>query len=235
MRGIESVAGGRPLRGRSSFGSLVENFEDAKHILYSGCQTSMMILGITGALGAGKTTVARLFSKHGFLHINADSIGHRLLNEQSTKKKLVHVFGTGIISGKKINRAKLRIAAFSPNKNLKKLNSILHPRIFSEIKSLIKNAKCRNIIIDAALLVEADAASIVDKVIVVTAPKAEREKRMIKGRKWTIQEISTIAKSQFSQGKKLGFADFVVDNSGTLEKTKQQVDRIVAQIARMAP
>lgn len=192
-----------------------------------------MILGITGALGAGKTAVAAMFSKHGFLHINADEIGHRLLEQESIKKKIIRAFGREIISGKTIDRAKLRSVVFSSQRKREELNRIIHPAIRQKVKSIIRQSNRRDAIIDAALLVEAKAVSLVDKVIVVKASQTEREKRLVKGRKWTRQEISRIAKSQLSQEKKVEYADWVVDNSGPLNKTRQQVARILEKIAQI--
>ena len=191
-----------------------------------------MILGITGALGAGKTAVAAMFSRHGFLHINADEIGHLLLEQPSIKKKIIRAFGIGILSGKTIDRANLRSVAFSSHGRREELNRIIHPVIIQKIKSILRRAHGRDAIIDAALLVEAKSVSLVDKVIVVKASRKEREKRLIKERNWTRQEISKVAKSQLSQKKKMAYADWVVDNDGPLYKTKRQVDRILEKIAQ---
>ena len=76
-----------------------------------------MILGITGVFGSGKTTVARLFSKYGYKCVNADSIGHRLLNENPIKNKVIKEFGKSILSNNKIDRRKLKkIVFFNKNK-----------------------------------------------------------------------------------------------------------------------
>ena len=115
------------------------------------------------------------------------------------------------------------------------MNRIIHPVIIQKIKSILRRAHGRDAIIDAALLVEAKSVSLVDKVIVVKASRKEREKRLIKERNWTRQEISKVAKSQLSQKKKMAYADWVVDNDGPLYKTKRQVDRILEKIAQTTP
>src|SRR3989344_6481945 len=102
-----------------------------------------MIIGVTGIFGSGKSTVASLLKKKGFMHINADAIGHTLLQEPSIHKKVVHEFGKGIISGKRIDRSKLKQIVFHDPSKLKILNRIIHPAILTEIRKILKKNKNR--------------------------------------------------------------------------------------------
>src|SRR3989338_7333519 len=135
-----------------------------------------MILGITGSIGSGTTTAAKLFGKHNYKVIDADEIAHGLLkNDSKIYKKIADEFGKEILyENKDIDRKKLGEVAFNDDKKLKKLNSIMHPAIAKDIKNKISEIrdKCGNktrIMIDAPLLLESGARGFVDKIIVVDA------------------------------------------------------------------
>jgi len=178
-----------------------------------------MNLGITGVFGSGKTTVAKLFTKHGYKHINADQIGHKLLNKKPIKDKIIKTFGKSILTKNKIDRKKLKNIVFYNHKELIKLNKIIHPAIISEIKSIIK----KNTIVDGALLIETKCTNMFDKLIVIKINKKQQLKRI---KKYTKKEIKNILKSQLPQKEKLKYADIIVDNSKDIKNTKKQVDKI---------
>jgi len=181
-----------------------------------------MIIGLTGVFGSGKTTVAKLFVKHGYKHINADEIGHKLLNGKAVKNKIVRAFGKSILSKGEVDRRKLKDIVFYDHAKLKRLNKIIHPLI---IKEIIKESKGANIVIDAALLIESKVTDLVDKLIVVKVNKKEQLKRVLK-RGYNKKEANNIIKSQLSQKEKLKYADIVLDNSKSLDNTKKQVKKI---------
>jgi|SRR3989338_1265483 len=188
-----------------------------------------MILGITGSFGAGKTTVARLFAKRGYEIIDADKIGHQLYNKKTTKNKVIMEFGRKILTKNKIDRKKLKKIVFHNNKELRKLSWIMWPEIIKGIMSIIKSSD-KNIAIDAAILIEANALPLVDKLIVVKADSRVLMKRLINKGKYTRKEIKTILSSQLPQNKKLMYADYIIDNSKSLNNTEQQVKRIIKSI-----
>lgn len=182
-----------------------------------------MILGITGIFGSGKTAVAELFAKHGFLHIKADEIGHRLIENKDARRKIVKLFGKGILSDGKIDRSRLKKIVFSDARKLAKLNLLLHPAILREIKNKIEINAGRDIAVDAPLLIEANGTKLVDKVVVVKITKKEQLRRLLAKGKWTKKEISQISRSQMPQEEKLKYADFVVDNSSSLRMTEARI------------
>lgn len=191
-----------------------------------------MIIGITGTIGSGKSTAAGIFEKYGFKVINADELYHKLSKPNKlVYGKIINEFGNEIINpNKSINRDKLKKIVFSDDKKLKKLNSITHPIIISEIKKLIKKFKNNNIIVDAPLLLESDAKNLVDKIIVVKCDDKTRVQRLLKKGKHTQEQIRKITKSQMPIGKKLKFADFVIDNWGDLKNLENQVETIVNKL-----
>ncbi len=193
-----------------------------------------MIIGITGSIGSGKTTAAKMFSKHHFSRIDADEIGHNLLkSDNKIKNRIIKEFGAGILGrNKNIDRKRLGNIVFNDKSKLKKLNSIMHQPIISEIKNKIKNIqkKCggdAKIIIDAPLLIEAGADKLVDKVIVV---KAFHENVIARNKRFTIEELEKISMAQIGLDKKLKRADFMIDNTKNLRYMERQVKEIVNKL-----
>ena len=194
-----------------------------------------MILGITGSIGSGKTTAAKLFERYKFRRIDADEIGHELLkSNKKIKNIIVKEFGNGILDkNKKIDRKKLGNIVFNDGKKLKKLNSIMHPIIINEIRNLIQKIKnkCKvktGIVIDAPLLLETKTKNLVDKIVVIKSNKENIIKRLNK--KFSKEKIEKILKSQMPLDEKLKYADFVVDNNSDLRNLEKQVGNIIKKI-----
>src|SRR3989338_984721 len=185
-----------------------------------------MIIGVTGVFGSGKTTVSNMFLNHCYLIINADEVGHRLLNREDIKKSVVKQFGEGILTDGLVDRSKLKEIVFHNSEKLKELNK-MHPEIIKEIKRMIKESGEDKVVVDGALLIEAKGLSLVDKLIVVKIDRHEQIRRALKKGKYNREEIENIIKSQLSQEEKLKYADYVVDNSGDLVNTEKQVEKII--------
>jgi dephospho-CoA kinase len=188
-------------------------------------------------MGAGKSTVAGMFRSRNSLLIDADRMAHGLLCRRSpVYDKLVGVFGSEILAGgKRINRKRLAGKAFSGKADLKKLNGIIHKALIPLIKQRIKDTRKETIILDAALLIEAGLAGLTDILVVVTAPEEKRIARSMKRLVLTRQEVCRRMKYQISQGEKMRLADFIIDNSGNIAKTRKQVWRIRKALAHSAP
>ena len=196
-----------------------------------------MILGITGSIGSGKTTAARIFGKHHFNRIDADEIGHELMKEnKELKNRLVKIFGNGILDkNSNIDRKKLGGIVFNDKNELKKLNLIMHPLIINEIKNKIKKIQkgCGDdakIIIDAPLLIETGLKDCVDMVIVIKSSKKNSIKRLNK--KYPKEMIKRILNAQMPLKDKLKHADFVVDNEGDLRHLEIEVKDIIKKVEK---
>ena len=193
-----------------------------------------MIIGITGSIGSGKTTIAKLFSRYHFNRIDADEIAHKIIDNKEIKNKIIKSFGKGILNKKnKINRKGLGDIVFNDKSKLSKLNSIMLPSIINKIKNLVKRIKNNygadaKIVIDAPLLLETKAKNLVDKIIVVKAYKKNIIKRLNK--KYPEEKIEKILKVQIPLGKKLGYADFVIDNNKDLKHLENQVKEFIKKL-----
>ncbi len=195
-----------------------------------------LVIGVTGIFGSGKSTVSGIFKSYGSKIIDADKIAHRhLLPGTKSYKRIVRSFGDSIIfkarlpvrkAGKEIDRRKLGRVVFSNHKLLKKLNGIIHPEVIKDIKSNIKKSKAGVIVLDAPLLLEAGLKKIVDDLIVVIIDRDELIRRLIKKTSLKRLEILKRIKSQIPQNVKSRFADFIIDNSGTVSETREQVKKI---------
>ena len=199
--------------------------EKAKKILEKWPKSRL--IGLTGNIGCGKTTVAHMFEDLGAEVIEADGIGHQLLEKENIKKRVVSIFTESVLNGKgSISRKKLRNLVFKDKKKLELLNSILHPLIVKEIKKKIKASPSDLIVIDAAVLLEAGWDSLVDKILVVSAPYHTQLKRIKEKGDFSPAEIKGIMGAQLPQSEKIKRADFVIENEGSVDKTREQVRKI---------
>lgn len=188
-------------------------------------EKNKFILGITGNIACGKSTVAEMFKTKDCQLIDADCLGHELLSAGTgVYKRIIKSFGQGILRADKgIDRAKLGRVVFSNQEALVKLNGIVHPALIKKINYLIKNSNKRIVILDAALIIEAGLRGMVDKLVVVTVKRNQQILRSKKGSGFRKGHILKRLKSQISQKEKSGFADFTIDNSGSIGKTRKQV------------
>ncbi len=187
-----------------------------------------IILGITGGFGSGKSTVAGIFRSFGAKVIDADKIAHRLIRRKTKAyNKVIDVFGKGVLNrDKAIDRAKLAKIVFKDRGSLKKLNKILHPRVIKAIKEEIKSGHKRVIVLDVPLLIEAGLRKMVDKLVVVTATREKQIERTCNKKGFTRPDILKRIRAQIPLSRKIRLADFIIDNSSTLKKTKKQAEQI---------
>lgn len=183
------------------------------------------VLGVTGNIGCGKSTAAAMFKTKDVRVIDADVLAHKLYRPgNGIYRKIKKAFGREIIKpNNRIDRVKLAKIVFADKKALARLNNIVHPELIREINRRIKKSEKKIIILDAALIIEAGLRKMVDSLVVVTAKKSQQILRSQKSSGFNRDEIARIMKSQISQGAKSRFADFIIDNSGSIRKTRKQV------------
>ena len=193
-----------------------------------------LIIGLTGGIVSGKSTVAKMFKDLGAKIVDADELGHKvILPHKPAWKKIVRLFGKDLLKEDlKINRKKLGRIVFNNQNLLKKLNEITHPEIIKLIKKEIKSIKDKTdkkddiLIIDAALIYEAKIDNLMDKIIVVYINEEKQIERLMERNNLSAQESLKRIKSQTPLKEKVKMADYVIDNSNSLDKTKEQVKKI---------
>lgn len=187
-----------------------------------------MVIGITGGIGSGKTTIAGMFEKLGAYVINVDKVCHDVISHGQTAHQLiVKYFGREILNkDKTISRKKLSKIVFKNRLRLNRLNKIVHPIALKKIDDLLRKNTKRDIVVDAALLIEMGLHKKMDKLIVVSCKRREQINRVMKHRKMTEKEIMQRLTAQVALSKKISLADFIIDNNGTKTKTFIQVRSI---------
>ncbi len=186
-----------------------------------------MIIGLTGGIGTGKTTVAKMFAELGAEIIDADDIGKQVV-APGTKinEALVEEFGADIRDAYgTIDRKKLASIVFNDQKKLEALNKITHPQMIKLIKDKLKKLKGKVVVIDAAVLFESGMQKMADKIVVVDCDEENQVARLVhKG--MGAEEAKLRIKSQMPKSEKAAKADFVIDNNCSLEKTHEHVKKI---------
>src|SRR3989338_4830716 len=193
-----------------------------------------VILGITGSFGSGKSTVAGFFKVLGVRVIDADRIAHSIAGPKTRiHRRIIRCFGKGIMKeDKNIDRHKLAQIVFANRSALKKLNKVMHPEIIRVMKDGIANSRERLVVLDAPLLIEAGLKDTGDKLIVVKINQKQQIERMIKKTSLSKNDILKRIRSQMPLSMKLRGADFIIDNSGTIDQTKKQVEKIYRKVKR---
>ncbi len=195
------------------------------------------VVGIVGGVCAGKSSVLRTVSDLQLFVIDADHIGHALLEKNDIRSQLRDTFGKEIFDeAGLVLRTRLAEIVFGDTdeqtNNRNRLNEILHPAIRTEIHRSIKQAPqdVDAFILDAALLLEVGWADECDAVIFVDTPIEMRQQRAAANRGWSVEEFRRREASQWSPVKKRQFAEFVVDNSGLPKAAAEQMTLVLEKI-----
>ncbi len=199
----------------------------------------MLIVGVTGGVAGGKTTVSRMFEKEGAYIIDADRIARELVQPQRPAwKEILRIFGKGILKQDgTIDRKRLADIAFSDSGQRRVLNGILHPRIKKEMgritRQIERNDPHAVIIFDAPLLVETGFHREVDKVVVVTSKETQQVERLKKRAGMTREETQRIISSQMALEEKIEIADFIIRNEGSLDATRRGVREVFRELRKI--
>ncbi|HLV69563.1 MAG TPA: dephospho-CoA kinase [Xanthomarina sp.] len=183
----------------------------------------MKIVGLTGGIGSGKTTVAKQFQAIGIPVYIADDEAKKLMNRSKIiKRKLIELFGDEAYKNNTLNRPFLADKIFNNADNLKKMNAVVHPKVAAHFKNWVKKQKAPYVLKESAILFENGAYKDCDLIITVTAPLELRKKRLLKRDNTTLEKIQAIINNQWSDEAKILKSHFVITNK-KLEETKQQV------------
>lgn len=192
-----------------------------------------IVIGITGGIASGKSTVAGMFVALGSRYVDADAIAREVLSMGSpAEEAVIAAFGTGITdAGGNIDRGKLGDVVFSDASAREKLNEITHPVIIETLKERIAEFRETSrpsevLVAEIPLLVEANLTTIVDKVILVVAEQPAQQNRLRMRGSLSQKQIEERITSQMPACQKAEFADWVIDADGALQDTESQVRRI---------
>ena len=188
----------------------------------------MRVIGLTGGIGAGKTEVAKTLEALGAAIINADLLGHEVYRPRTEGwGEIVEEFGDGILtSSEEVDRRRLAEIVFNDPAALRRLNEIVHPRIYTMIEERIENLSQKGqkvAVVEAALLVEANWIPLVDEVWAVTTAEQEAIRRLLVSRQMNEEAVRARIRSQIPREDRIQNADVVIDNRGDLADLKQRV------------
>ncbi|KKY02732.1 dephospho-CoA kinase [Paraclostridium benzoelyticum] len=194
----------------------------------------MLVIGLTGNIGCGKSSLSKILEQNYFDIIDADLISREIMNNSDLLKKVFATFGDDIKRNDgTLDRKKLGEIVFNDDKKLIKLNSLTHPAIKKEIIKKINNIKLNNkdiAIVDAALLIEGKFLDLVDKLVVITCDENVQLERIIKRDHITKNEAMSRINSQMSQSEKIKFGDYIIDNSGDRNKLIYDASKLITHI-----
>lgn len=185
-----------------------------------------MIVGLTGGIASGKSTVSNYFREFGAEVLDADVVAKELSEKEENVAKIIEIFGDEILDENgNISRKKMRERAFLEKDKLKQLNELLHPQVIEVFKNKRENTKEDEIVIfDIPLLFEAGMESLCDTIIVVYISKRVQLERMMKRDRHGIDLAERIIESQMSMSDKIDKADIIINNNCTLEDLKNNVN-----------
>jgi dephospho-CoA kinase len=183
----------------------------------------MKVIGLTGGIGSGKTTVSNMFKDLGVPVYIADIEAKNLMNSSAViKRKLIDLFGDMAYQNNELNRAYISSKIFNDKVYLEKMNAIIHPKVAEHFKHWLQKQTSLYVIKEAAIIFEHNTQSQYDAIITVIADKDDRINRILKRDNTTKDKILSIMKHQLSDEEKVKMSNFVILNDN-LEHTKEQV------------
>jgi len=191
----------------------------------------VIVIGLTGGIASGKSTVARLLAELGAAVIDADKMGHDAFRPDSEAWRLVvREFGDWILNdGGEIDRGKLADIVFSDPTALERLNAIMHPRIRRMVEQRIEELRGQGVgvvVVEAALLIEAGWIDLVDRLWVVTASEDIVVERLCDQKGYTEERARARIGAQMTAGQRAGYADVIIENSSDLDSLRHRVEAL---------
>ena len=195
----------------------------------------MMMVGLTGGFGTGKTTVLSMFERSGAKTLNSDSVVHEvLLRDKRVIKKIKEAFGEDVFCAGRVDRKLLAKKVFYNKRYLKKLNSLVHPAVKRKVFEMRRHLKVRRgqtiMVVEVPLLFEAGFDKFFDLTIGVAAGLKHKRERLLKNTRFSTEDIKARTRIQLPLEDKARRCDFVIDNNGTKNETFRQVKRLIALI-----
>ena len=198
-----------------------------------------MILGILGGIGSGKSTVTDMFAALGANTLDADAIAHELIEKEETKATLRQWWGDEIITAEgKVDRTKIAQKVFSDAAELVRLNNLIHPEVRKRIEEGIGKFMAKNgeekklLVLDVPLLASSTLRDLCDEIIFVNSDESLRQSRtQLRG--WSSKDLKQREACQVPENDKKKLAGFIINNSGSLDETRQQVEALYQDLVSM--
>ena len=195
----------------------------------------MLIVGLTGGIGSGKTTISNFFESYGVPVYIADKEAKALMNRSKViKRKLIQLFGDSAYKEGMLNRPYLAEKIFNDQTLLAQMNAIVHPKVASHFKRWIKKQNAKYIIKEAAIIFENNLQNQYDCIITVVADENLRIQRVTQRDGSTPEKVKAIINNQWSDEEKINQSDFVIFNND-LDIAKKQVEEIHYKILKKLP
>jgi dephospho-CoA kinase len=193
----------------------------------------MRVVGLTGSVACGKTEVLKCFRRCGASVLSADDLVHRILGSNEVKRSIKKRYGLEVFARGNIHRKRLRGLISKEPDGLKFLEHLMHPQVKKSLRKKMGQVKRKRgiLVLEVPLLIETGFHRFVDSVVVVTAPQSRRQSfAMAKGMNKT--EYAVFTKRQFSQSKKVNFADYVIRNNGNINQLKKRATDLYKRILK---
>ncbi|WP_299782535.1 dephospho-CoA kinase [uncultured Formosa sp.] len=191
----------------------------------------MIVVGLTGGIGSGKSTVAKAFHDAFNIptYISDDEAKLLMVTSVEIKSELIKLFGAEAYKNNALNKPFISNAIFNDKALLKEMNGIVHPRVATHFKAWLNNQDAPYVLKEAAILFESHADVLCNQIITVTLDKATKIERLLKRDETTIEKIESIMKQQWTDDMRIAKSDYVIVND-TMEHMKQQVNDIHSTI-----
>ena len=185
------------------------------------------VIGLTGGIGSGKTTIANYFNEMGVPVYIADDGARNVMQSEEIINEIKNIFGEALFENNILNRARLAEIVFKDAAQLAQLNAIVHPAVKKDFESwLLQNKKYQYVVYEAAILFESGRYKDCDVIITVTAPKETRIERVLKRDNTTREQVLSRMKMQWNDEKRISKSNFVINNSN-LKIAKEEVVKIL--------
>ncbi len=195
----------------------------------------MIVLGLTGSIGMGKSTVARMFADEGVPLFDADAVVHRLQGPEGALVAKIEEHFPGTTGPAGVNRGALAERVLAEPEKLRRLEALIHPAVAREREAFLAgHGAAPLVVLDIPLLFEGGRSKEVDRIAVVSAPPEVQRGRVLARPGMTPEKFERILARQLPDAEKRARADFVIDTGGSLEDTRRAVRRILACLARPA-
>lgn len=192
----------------------------------------MIVVGLTGVIGTGKSTAASLLKKRGLAVIDMDALAKQSLGRKETQDDIRAAFGDEYVKDGRVDVAGIRDLAFHRSEELRKLEAIVHPRVRGQVEKRMKTLQKRGVravVFDHPLLFETGFDRKVDRVVVVTADAKTIRKRL-KKRGMEADDIERRLSFQIPLGQKVAKADHVINNNGTEAMLEKEIDLLLEKL-----